>query len=67
MPNLGRRAVAGNAVRTLKLDFGVRAGQSIQRALVPSDFSGTVAWPIGDGSRFVTGQTIAVDGETVIL
>jgi NAD(P)-dependent dehydrogenase (short-subunit alcohol dehydrogenase family) len=35
--------------------------------LAPSDLSGTVAWPIGDGSQFMTGQTIAVDGGTVML
>lgn len=45
----------------------IRAGQSIQRTLVPSDLTGTVAWLIGDGSQFVTGQTIAVDGGTVML
>ena len=45
----------------------IRAGQSIQRTLVPSDLSGTIAWLLGDGSGFVTGQTIAVDGGTVML
>ena len=40
----------------------IRAGQSIQRTLVPSDLSGTIAWLLGDGSGFVTGQTINVDG-----
>jgi 3-oxoacyl-[acyl-carrier protein] reductase len=53
-----------------KLDRGlevIRAGQSIQRTLVPEDLVGTVAWLIGDGSKFVTGQTIAVDGGTVML
>jgi 3-oxoacyl-[acyl-carrier protein] reductase len=45
----------------------IRAGQSIQRTLEPSDLTGTVAWLISDGSRFVTGQTIAVDGGTVLL
>ena len=45
----------------------IRTGQSIQRTLVPADLAGTVAWLIGDGSQFVTGQTIAVDGGTVML
>ena len=45
----------------------IRAGQSIQRTLEPADLTGTVAWLISDGSCFVTGQTIAVDGGTVML
>lgn len=45
----------------------IRAGQSIQRTLEPADLVGTVAWLISDGSRFVTGQTIMVDGGTVLL
>ncbi len=45
----------------------IRAGQSIQRTLAPADLAGTVAWLVGDGSCFVTGQTIAVDGGTVML
>src|SRR5229473_2105847 len=44
----------------------IRAGQSIQRTLEPSDLSGTIAWLLGDGSQLVTGQTIAVDGGTVM-
>ena len=53
-----------------KLDRGlevIRSGQSIQRTLEPSDLVGTIAWLVGDGSTFVTGQTIAVDGGTVML
>jgi NAD(P)-dependent dehydrogenase (short-subunit alcohol dehydrogenase family) len=53
-----------------KMDRGlevIRAGQSIQRTLEPADLAGTIAWLIGDGSKFVTGQTIAVDGGTVML
>lgn len=53
-----------------KLERGlevVRAGQAIPRTLEPSDLSGTVAWLISDASGFVTGQTIAVDGGTVLL
>jgi p-cumic alcohol dehydrogenase len=45
----------------------VRAGQTIQRNLVPSDLTGTVTWLLSDESAFVTGQTIAVDGGTVML
>lgn len=45
----------------------IRAGQTIQRTLEPADLTGTVMWLIGDGSGFVTGQTIAVDGGTVLL
>jgi NAD(P)-dependent dehydrogenase (short-subunit alcohol dehydrogenase family) len=71
-------AVAPSAVATEgtaeffgdKLNRGlevIRTGQSIQRTLEPADLAGTIAWLIGDGSRFVTGQTIAVDGGTVML
>jgi len=45
----------------------IKAGQSIPRTLVPADLTGTVAWLVSDASRFVTGQTIAVDGGTVLL
>ena len=45
----------------------IRAGQALQRTLMPADLTGTVAWLISDESRFVTGQTIAVDGGTVML
>lgn len=45
----------------------IRVGQALQRTLVPGDLTGTVAWLISDESRFVTGQTIAVDGGTVML
>jgi len=45
----------------------VKAGQTIQRNLVPADLTGTVAWLLSDESGFVTGQTIAVDGGTVML
>jgi 3-oxoacyl-[acyl-carrier protein] reductase len=71
-------AVAPSAVMTEgtaeffadKLDRGleaIRTGQSIQRTLEPADLVGTIAWLVGDDSKFVTGQTIAVDGGTVML
>jgi 3-oxoacyl-[acyl-carrier protein] reductase len=61
----GTREFMGERVdRALQV---IRDGQSIQRTLEPSDLSGTIAWLLGDGSGFVTGQTIAVDGGTVML
>lgn len=45
----------------------IRDGQTIQRTLEPSDLTGTIAWLLSDASAFVTGQTIAVDGGTVML
>src|SRR3984893_9240538 len=45
----------------------VKTSQTIQRNLVPSDLTGTVEWLLSDASDFVTGQTIAVDGGTVML
>jgi 3-oxoacyl-[acyl-carrier protein] reductase len=45
----------------------VKAGQTIQRNLMPGDLTGTVSWLLSDDSAFVTGQTIAVDGGTVML
>jgi 3-oxoacyl-[acyl-carrier protein] reductase len=76
--NIRVNALAPSAVMTEgtaeffgdKLERGlevIRASQSIQRTLDPADLTGTVAWLISDGSCFVTGQTIAVDGGTVML
>ena len=45
----------------------IKSGQSIQRNLTPSDLVGAVTWLVSDTSRFVTGQTIAIDGGTVML
>jgi NAD(P)-dependent dehydrogenase (short-subunit alcohol dehydrogenase family) len=45
----------------------IKTGQSIQRNLTPPDLVGAVIWLISDASRFVTGQTIAIDGGTVML
>jgi 3-oxoacyl-[acyl-carrier protein] reductase len=76
--NIRVNAIAPSAVMTEgtaeffgeRLDRGlevIRAQQTIQRTLEPADLTGTVAWLISDGSQFVTGQTIAVDGGTVML
>jgi NAD(P)-dependent dehydrogenase (short-subunit alcohol dehydrogenase family) len=45
----------------------IKSGQTIQRNLLPADLTGTVLWLVSDASGFVTGQTIAVDGGTVML
>src|SRR5260370_38691838 len=45
----------------------IKSSQTIQRNLVPEDLAGTVMWLVSDASGFVTGQTIAVDGGTVML
>jgi 3-oxoacyl-[acyl-carrier protein] reductase len=45
----------------------IKSGQTIQRNLMPQDLVGAVLWLVSDASGFVTGQTIAVDGGTVML
>ena len=42
-------------------------GQTLKRSLQIEDLAGTVLWLASDASRFVTGQTIMVDGGTVFL
>ena len=42
-------------------------GQSLKRNLQPEDLSGTVLYLASGASKFVTGQTIMVDGGTVFL
>jgi NAD(P)-dependent dehydrogenase (short-subunit alcohol dehydrogenase family) len=44
----------------------IRGDQTLQRSLVPADLVGTVMWLLSEGSAFVTGQTISVDGGTVM-
>lgn len=45
----------------------IKSGQAIRRNLEPGDVVGTVMWLVSDASQFITGQTIAVDGGTVLL
>jgi p-cumic alcohol dehydrogenase len=45
----------------------IKTGQAIGRTLEPSDLVGAVLWLVSDTSSLVTGQTIAVDGGTVLL
>jgi 3-oxoacyl-[acyl-carrier protein] reductase len=44
----------------------IKSGQAIQRNLEPGDVAGTVLWLLSEASAFTTGQTIAVDGGTVM-
>ena len=44
----------------------VKNNQAIPSSLEPSDLTGTVAWLLSDASRLVTGQTVQVDGGTVM-
>ena len=71
-------AVAPSAVMTegTKEFFGeklekakqvIAAGQSLQRNLETGDLTGTIVYLASDASRFVTGQTLMVDGGTVFL
>jgi 3-oxoacyl-[acyl-carrier protein] reductase len=45
----------------------IKDGQSLKRNLYPDDVVGAVMWLLSDMSKFVTGQTIAIDGGTVLL
>jgi NAD(P)-dependent dehydrogenase (short-subunit alcohol dehydrogenase family) len=71
-------AVAPSAVMTegTKEFFGeklekarqvIASGQSLQRNLETGDLTGTIVYLASDASRFVTGQTLMVDGGTVFL
>jgi p-cumic alcohol dehydrogenase len=45
----------------------IAQGQSLQRNLEVEDLTGTIVYLASDASRFVTGQTLMVDGGTVFL
>ncbi|MGH7054027.1 MAG: SDR family NAD(P)-dependent oxidoreductase [Stellaceae bacterium] len=45
----------------------IKTGQAINRTLEPADLVGAVLWLVSDAGSLVTGQTIAIDGGTVLL
>ena len=45
----------------------IASNQALQKNLETSDLAGTLLYLTSDASRFVTGQTIMVDGGTVLL
>jgi 3-oxoacyl-[acyl-carrier protein] reductase len=45
----------------------IAQGQALQRNLETDDLVGTIVYLMSDASRFVTGQTLMVDGGTVFL
>lgn len=47
--------------------LAIRENQSLKRNLESQDLAGTVVYLAGDASKFVTGQTIMVDGGTHFL
>ena len=53
-------------VKTDRTAEAVKGSQAIPRSLNASDVTGTALWLISDASEFVTGQTIRVDGGTIM-
>ena len=45
----------------------IASGQTLQRNFETGDLSGTFIYLASDASKFVTGQTLMVDGGTVML
>jgi p-cumic alcohol dehydrogenase len=65
VPTEGTKQFFGEKLdRQMKI---VEAGQSLPGVLAPDDVVGAVLFLAGDSSRFVTGQTMMVDGGTVFL
>ena len=59
-------AVADNPEWSGTANSGTVASRAIQRDQVPADLTGTLIYLCSDDSDFMTGQTIAVDGGSVM-
>jgi NAD(P)-dependent dehydrogenase (short-subunit alcohol dehydrogenase family) len=59
-------AVAGNPEWTGAANSGTVASRAIRRDQAPADLLGTLIYLCSNDSNFVTGQTIAVDGGSVM-
>jgi NAD(P)-dependent dehydrogenase (short-subunit alcohol dehydrogenase family) len=59
-------AVAVNPEWSGQANAGTIASRAIQREQAPADLVGTLVYLCSDDSNFVTGQTIAVDGGSVM-
>jgi NAD(P)-dependent dehydrogenase (short-subunit alcohol dehydrogenase family) len=77
---VGRRGVTVNAVAPgltptpgSRSDMGpdqfaqVREQQALERALIPEDVAGAVAFLVSDDAAAITGQALRVDGGVVTL
>jgi NAD(P)-dependent dehydrogenase (short-subunit alcohol dehydrogenase family) len=53
-------------VKTDRTAEAVKGSQAIPRSLNAGDVTGTALWLLSDASEFVTGQTIRVDGGTIM-
>jgi NAD(P)-dependent dehydrogenase (short-subunit alcohol dehydrogenase family) len=59
-------AVAVNPEWTGAANSGTIASRAIRRDQAPADLLGTLLYLCSDDSAFVTGQTISVDGGSVM-
>lgn len=65
VPTEGTKQFFGDKMdRQMKI---VASGQALEGTLAPEDVTGAVLFLAGGSSRFVTGQTMMVDGGTVFL